>query len=481
MSIYILLETARFAILALAGAALVTNLLVCFAIQILHLFTILRPARILRLKRQNAVASSPFVSVHVPTYNEPAEIVIATLHALANLDYPHFEVLVLDNNTADPAVYEPVQRICASLGERFHFHHFDNVAGAKAGALNLGLELSHPEAEYVAIIDADYQVTPDFLALAARNLADPQTAFVQFPQAYRGVVGKSAAVEEELSDYFKAFALRASDDRSVLLTGTLSVINIDVLKSAGGWNGETVTEDAELGVRLFLHGKVGKFVPAIVGRGLLPLSLASLTAQRRRWVAGNVQTLITTFTGLCHRRWNTASLSIIAQLTAWPAFWLVPAICLLGAAPVADASPAMPALLELAAATIVVSAAGVALRLLINAVLQKQGLNRIPEALVVKLALVWTSSTAFLPALMRQRILFVRTPKQGDAPSAGSAYPELILGVAGVATMIFYAQIGALLPALACALIIATIPAGWWVDQCLNEYAAAIAPVSKRT
>lgn len=467
--------------LACAGSVIILNLLVCLAIQALHLFTILRPAKIPQARCKNAVAASPFVSVHVPTYNEPPEIVIATLQALANLDYPHFEVLVLDNNTPDDAVYEPVRRICDCLGERFHFHHFDNVAGAKAGALNLGLGLSHPASSYVAIIDADYQVTPDFLALAVKNLADPQTAFVQFPQAYRGVAGRSAAVEEELSDYFKAFAQRASDDRSVLLTGTLSVIDIDALKQAGGWKGETVTEDAELGVRLFLHGKTGRFVPALVGRGLLPLSLASLKAQRRRWVAGNMQTLIATFKGLCQRRCNTACLSIIAQLTAWPAFWLVPSIVLLGAAPFAPASAALRAWPDIAAATILLSGAGVALRLSINAVLQKHGLERIPEALVVKLALVWTSSTAFLPALTRQSILFARTPKRRDGPATGPADLEVILGLAGVAAMILYAQNGDLLPALACALIAATVPAGWWVDTCLNDYAAATAAASSRT
>jgi len=44
----------------------------------------------------------PKVSLHVPTYSEPPQVVMATLDALARLRYPNFEVLVIDNNTEDP-------------------------------------------------------------------------------------------------------------------------------------------------------------------------------------------------------------------------------------------------------------------------------------------------------------------------------------------------------------------------------------------
>src|SRR5262249_50546201 len=61
----------------------------------------------------------PRVSIHVPTYNEPPAMVDETLNALARLDYENFEVIVLDNNTVDPAVWRPVEEHCASLGPRF--------------------------------------------------------------------------------------------------------------------------------------------------------------------------------------------------------------------------------------------------------------------------------------------------------------------------------------------------------------------------
>lgn len=64
---------------------------------------------------------APWVSVHVPCRSEPPQIVIGTLERLARLDYPNFEVLVIDNNTADPALWQPVAAHCQRLGRRFRF------------------------------------------------------------------------------------------------------------------------------------------------------------------------------------------------------------------------------------------------------------------------------------------------------------------------------------------------------------------------
>ena len=65
-----------------------------------------------------------------------AELVAKTLNGLAALDYPNFEVLVIDNNTVDEKVWQPVEQYCARLGERFRFFHLPKWPGYKAGALN---------------------------------------------------------------------------------------------------------------------------------------------------------------------------------------------------------------------------------------------------------------------------------------------------------------------------------------------------------
>src|SRR5471032_325226 len=89
----------------------------------------------------------PKVSIHVAICNEPPSMVMQTLDSLAALDYPNFEVIMIDNNTKDPAVWRPVQDYCAQLGERFKFFHFDVMKGYKAGALNYVLSQTAPDAD----------------------------------------------------------------------------------------------------------------------------------------------------------------------------------------------------------------------------------------------------------------------------------------------------------------------------------------------
>ena len=78
----------------------------------------------------------PMVSLHVPAYNEPVEIVERTLASLARLNYPNYEVLVMDNNTPLEATWRPLEEICRRLGPRFHCLHLDKWPGYKSGALN---------------------------------------------------------------------------------------------------------------------------------------------------------------------------------------------------------------------------------------------------------------------------------------------------------------------------------------------------------
>ncbi|MBF0165807.1 MAG: glycosyltransferase, partial [Magnetococcales bacterium] len=138
------------------------------------------------LKRPEVADESqlPWVSIHVPAYNEPPDMMIHTLNSLARLNYPHFEVLVIDNNTKDPAIWQPVRDHCAKLGERFRFFHEDPLAGFKAGALNFAMRQTDPRAEVIAVIDSDYLVNGDWLHELAPHFQKPEIAIVQAPQDY---------------------------------------------------------------------------------------------------------------------------------------------------------------------------------------------------------------------------------------------------------------------------------------------------------
>ena len=70
---------------------------------------------------------APKVSIHIPAYREPPEMLKATLDAVARLEYPNFECVVVINNTPDPAYWLPIEEHCRTLGERFKFVNEDNV------------------------------------------------------------------------------------------------------------------------------------------------------------------------------------------------------------------------------------------------------------------------------------------------------------------------------------------------------------------
>ncbi len=236
-------------------------------------------------------ATAPFVSIHIPTYSEPPDLVIETLDALARLDYPRFEVVVVDNNTTDPALWGPVQEHCARLGERFRFFHVDPLGGYKAGACNFALARTDPRAELVAIIDADYVVDPSFLREVTPYFGDPGLAFLQTPQDYRQFEGNRYLTDcLHAYAYFFAVSMTArNEDNAPIFGGTMGVIRRSVLSEIGGWDEWCITEDAEASLRILKRGYRSLYVAKTYGRGLMPFDFDSYKKQRFRWAFGGIQ------------------------------------------------------------------------------------------------------------------------------------------------------------------------------------------------
>ena len=232
----------------------------------------------------------PMVSVHVPAYNEPPEMMIQTIDALARLAYPCFEVIVVDNNTKDPAVWEPVAAHCATLGPRFRFFHVDPLAGFKAGALNFALRETNPHAEVVAVIDSDYLVEPDWLRALVPQFADDNMAIVQAPQDYRD--GDENAFKAmclaEYRGFFQIGMVTRNERNAIIQHGTMTMVRRKVLDEVGGWAEWCITEDAELGLRIFEHGYAASYVPRSYGKGLMPDTFMDYKKQRFRWAYGSV-------------------------------------------------------------------------------------------------------------------------------------------------------------------------------------------------
>ncbi|MDB6090097.1 MAG: beta-(1-3)-glucosyl transferase [Gammaproteobacteria bacterium] len=234
----------------------------------------------------------PKVSVHVPAYNEPPEMVIETLDALARLDYTNYEVLVIDNNTKDESVWRPVEAHCAALGERFRFFHVAPLKGFKAGALNFALTRTAPDARIVAVIDSDYVVDPSWLRELIPGFQDPRIAIVQAPQDYRDESASAfkAMCYAEYRGFFHIGMITRNERNAIIQHGTMTMVRRDLLESTG-WAEWCITEDAELGLRIFEAGFEASYVPTSYGRGLMPDTFIDFKKQRFRWAYGAMQIL----------------------------------------------------------------------------------------------------------------------------------------------------------------------------------------------
>ena len=235
-------------------------------------------------------AYRPKVSIHVPCYNEPPEMVKQTLDALANLDYPDFEVLIIDNNTKDPAVWEPVRDYCATLGPRFKFFHVAPLAGFKGGALNFLIPHTAPDAEVIAVIDSDYCVDRNWLKHMVPHFADPKIAIVQSPQDYRDQNESTfkKLCYSEYKGFFHIGMVTRNDRDAIIQHGTMTMTRRSVLEELG-WADWCICEDAELGLRVFEKGYSAAYSHNSYGKGLMPDTFIDFKKQRFRWAYGAIQ------------------------------------------------------------------------------------------------------------------------------------------------------------------------------------------------
>jgi exo-beta-1,3-glucanase (GH17 family)/cellulose synthase/poly-beta-1,6-N-acetylglucosamine synthase-like glycosyltransferase len=237
--------------------------------------------------------SAPKVSIHVPAYFEPPEMLKATLDSVARLDYTNFECVVVVNNTPDPAFWLPIQEHCLTLGERFKFVHADDLPGFKAGALRLALAHTAPDAEVIGIIDADYIVQPDWLKDLAPLFADPKVGLVQAPQDHRD--GDRSvmhhAMNGEYAGFFDIGMVQRNEVNAIIVHGTMCLIRRAALEQVGGWSSDTICEDTDLGLSILEHGWLGHYTNRRYGYGLLPDTFEAYKKQRHRWAYGGFQIL----------------------------------------------------------------------------------------------------------------------------------------------------------------------------------------------
>jgi hypothetical protein len=207
----------------------------------------------------------------------------------------------------------------------------------------------------------------------------------------------------------------------------------------------------------------------------LPVDLPGIRKQRARWSAGNFQVL----KGQVLRRSATTEgfrpsfrdqLYLVGQLTAWITLVLPAAVSLM-VVPVFPQLPMRGTIASLAAVTILLSAFLTACRIILTGD-NRSGLPVRLEAIVTKLALTWTSATAWIAALLPRPLQFHRTPKSSDMAIGGGDRVVLAVSLLFLALAVRYSTAMEVGPALACTLLAAVWPSGRFVDKSLRQAAA---------
>jgi len=234
----------------------------------------------------------PKIAFQVPTFNEPPELVIDSLKSLLTLDYPEDRILIMvGDDSTKPECSVPLRQFCEQ--NRIRYVHRTDRKGYKAGALNRLLKVTPEDVDLVAVIDADYQVVPEFLQETVGYFIDPELAWLQTPQDYRNEGQSFLTKHYYLADkyFYRTILPSRNEENSIIFCGTMGILRKQALVEVGGWGEDYITEDAELSVRLLTSGWHSLYVNKTYGRGLIPATFGGYKKQHYRWAFGGGQVM----------------------------------------------------------------------------------------------------------------------------------------------------------------------------------------------
>jgi cellulose synthase/poly-beta-1,6-N-acetylglucosamine synthase-like glycosyltransferase len=238
----------------------------------------------------------PRVTVQIPLYNE-RHVAGRAIAAAAALNYPHdrLHIQVLDDST-DDTTSQVAAQIAAlrAAGVPIDLLHRSERTGFKGGALANGL--AQTDGEFIAVFDADFVPQPNFLRrIIGYFLDDPRVGAVQTRWTHLNA-GESWLTRSQalmLDGHFAVEQFARSQGQLLFnFNGTCGVLRRRCIEDAGGWQTDTLTEDADLSVRAQIRGWRFVFVRDIATPGELPPQMIGFKIQQARWAAGTTQVLL---------------------------------------------------------------------------------------------------------------------------------------------------------------------------------------------
>ncbi len=264
----------------------------------------------------DAPAVWPVVTVQLPIYNE-LYVVRRLIESVCALDYPkdRLEIQVLDDSTDDTRL------IVTELVDEFGLAGIDikqinrsDRSGFKAGALRAGLEVAR--GEFIAIFDADFVPSPDFLRRTLPPLL--RDSGIAFAQARWGHLNRTCSILTEVvavgldAHFVIEHGARNAHGLFINFNGTAGVWRKAALIDAGNWDMDTLAEDIDIAYRAQLRGWRTVYLNDVVCDAELPAEVHGLKIQQYRWAKGTIQTA----KKLLPAVWGNRTLSL---LTKWEA------------------------------------------------------------------------------------------------------------------------------------------------------------------
>jgi cellulose synthase/poly-beta-1,6-N-acetylglucosamine synthase-like glycosyltransferase len=254
---------------------LATEVYGLYALAILTWFSWSRPAAI-----RPPAPPGRKIDVYVCTYDEPAEVVMATLAGCRALAYPHTTYLLDDGR-------RPEMKELAELAGAEYLTRPDNTH-AKAG--NLNAALPRTDGDLVFVLDADHVPMPDALDALVGYFEEERMAIVQTPHDFfnHDSVQHYAADRHEQSMFYRVVCPGKDRHGASYWCGSAALINRRALLEIGGVATETIAEDFHTTIRLLRHGWRTRYHDEVLVQGMAPHDLDGYLLQRDRWARGNL-------------------------------------------------------------------------------------------------------------------------------------------------------------------------------------------------
>ncbi len=238
-------------------------------------------------------ATLPVYTLLVPIFKEK-DVLFNLIQALLRLDYPAAKLDI-------KLIFEECDRETLDVAQSFaipdHFEFIivpDSRPRTKPKALNYAMQFAR--GDYVVIYDAEDQPEPDQLkkAVSTFRMAPKTVACLQarlsFYNASENWLTKQFSIEYKAL-FNGILPTLQNIDFPIPLGGTSNHFRMSALKNTGGWDAFNVTEDADLGMRLYRSGYTCRILNSVTWEEAT-CSVKAWIPQRTRWIKGWVQTYI---------------------------------------------------------------------------------------------------------------------------------------------------------------------------------------------